>query len=74
MTIRCLDCQMENPPPERTCTGGGHHFVSMDSPAGCPYCGRLKAVCDEQSACSGALTALTQPDGAGTDGEDLRRR
>ena len=42
MTVRCLDCGVEDPPPEQTCLNGMDHFVGNQ---GCGFCGRLKLAC-----------------------------
>jgi amino acid transporter len=48
--ITCLVCEMTDPSPDRPCHRGQDHYVGWE--AGCPACGRLKAVCAGWRACS----------------------
>ena len=48
--ITCLNCQAADPSPDGPCLPGLDHTVGWH--AGCPACGRLKAVCAGWRACS----------------------
>jgi hypothetical protein len=48
--IVCGYCRTPDPSPSSPCLPGLDHNVGW--PAGCPGCGRLKAVCADWRACS----------------------
>jgi len=55
----CLACQMEDPPPDMTCTLGRDHRVGIA--AGCPGCGRLTAACAARPCSAGRRTRRWVP-------------
>lgn len=48
--VVCGYCRTPDPSPDRPCLPGLDHNVGW--PAGCPGCGRLKAMCTGWRACS----------------------
>jgi len=53
--LRCLCCQMTDPPPDRTCHQGRDHRVGFT--AGCPGCGRLAEACARRPCTAVRLAA-----------------